>query len=282
MIAVPTRVVSFGGSSVQIDYDGSDAAQVVDFLYRDVPHDERVPPHVTLQLRREDGTFILRCGEERRYQGTSAAVAASILLDESIFHLADKSRSGLLLHAGAVRCEGGCLLLPGKTGAGKTTLTAWLTTQGLGYLTDELVHLPLGSQDVQFLTQPLNIKMPGRQVLAEDVDFDRASDVLVGPSATLLRLARLDPSPALSAGLRLAQIVFPRYDAGSQFQLIPLTKGQAALRLTECLVNARNLPAHGFHEVARIARAVHSHELRYSAFNQLDAWVASLRPSPAS
>ena len=47
MIAVPTRVVSFGGSSVQIDYDGSDAAQVVDFLYRDVPHDERVPPHVT-------------------------------------------------------------------------------------------------------------------------------------------------------------------------------------------------------------------------------------------
>ena len=81
--------------------------------------------------------------------------------------------------------------------------------------------------------------------------------------------------------LRLALIVFPRYEAGSQFQLVPLTKGQTALRVTECLINARNLPAHGFHEVARLTRTVRSYEMRYSDFIQLEAWVASLTSSAA-
>lgn len=273
---MPTRIVSFGGSSVRIDYDGPDTERVVDFLYRDLARDGRTPPHVIFSLQRKHETFILRCGREHRYEGTSAAVAAAILLDASIFHLADQSRDGVLLHAGAVRCSGGCLMLPGKTGAGKTTLTAWLTTQGFGYLTDELVHLPLGSLGVQFLKRPLNVKAHGRQALAAAIDFGRADTVLAGPNITLVRPPQCDPHPESSAALPLARLVFPRYDGVGPFQLMPLTKAQAALRLTECLINARNLPAHGFHEVARISRAAPAYDLRYSAFDQLDAWVASL------
>ena len=276
MSVVGTRIVSFGGSNVRIDYTGAAAATVVDFLYRDIPRDHQTAGGVTLRLQSRDEMFVLECEQARRYQGTSAAVAASILLRESMFHLANHNRHGLLIHAAAVHCQGGCLLMPGKTAAGKTTLTAWLTQQGLGYLTDELVHIPLGSRDVHAFTRPLNVKASARHALAGVISFVRGPDVLDGPGATLVRAERLDHRAASPEASRLAGIVFPRYQTGSQFHVAALTKGRTAFRLTECLINARNLPAHGLHELARLARAVRSHEVRYSEFSQLDAWVSSL------
>lgn len=276
MSAVSTRIVSFGDSSIQIDYDGPDAARVVDFLYRDIPRDRTIPAHVTFELRSERGVVTLCCGDRRRYEGPSVGLAAGILLDDSIFHLADKSRNGLLLHAAAVHCDGRCLLLPGKTGAGKTTLTAWLTRQGFGYLTDELVYIPLGSRDVQSLSRPLSIKTAARETLASHLDFTDTTDLLTGPNATLVRSSKLNPKPVRADAVGLSQVVFPRYQAGSDFEVVPLAKALAALRLTECLINARNLPANGFHEVARLLREVPSHELVYSDFGQLGGWMKSV------
>jgi hypothetical protein len=52
---------------------------------------------------------------------------------------ASESVDGVVLHAGAVASARGAILLPGFSGAGKSTITALLTRAGFGYLTDEAV-----------------------------------------------------------------------------------------------------------------------------------------------
>ena len=274
---VSTRIVSFGGSSVRIDHTGRAAARLVDFLYRDIPGDVETDEGVVLQLHSSNGQFVVESGQELRYRGTSAAGAAGVLLHESIFHLANHNRTGLLLHAAAVQCRGGCLLLPGQTGAGKTTLTAWLSHQGLDYLTDELVYIPLGTQDVQSFRRPMNVKASARHALEGILELDGTRDILKGPDATLVR-AGAGSGCATGEAQRLAGVVFPRYQAGNSFELAALTKGRTALRLAECLINARNLPDRGLEELARLAVGLTSYELRYSEFRQLHTWVASLLP----
>ena len=51
----------------------------------------------------------------------------------------------------------------------------------------------------------------------------------------------------------------------------PLTPAQAGLRLMQCLINARNLPEHGFPEIARLSRRVPAYRMTYASFDPLPA-----------
>lgn len=53
----------------------------------------------------------------------------------------DDPRWGLALHAGCLRRSGRALLLTGRPGAGKTTLTAWLLRAGFAYDGDDITML---------------------------------------------------------------------------------------------------------------------------------------------
>ena len=83
----------------------------------------------------------LECDGARFYTGASAGAAAAALLDAVVYRLAACSRGGLVMHAAAVARSGRAMLLPGQTGTGKTTLTAWLLAQGFRYQSDELAFI---------------------------------------------------------------------------------------------------------------------------------------------
>jgi hypothetical protein len=216
------------------------------------------------------------------HQSDADGVLADILMGDSCHHLVDRSQGGLLFHSAALMWKGRCLILPGTIGAGKSTLTAWLISRGLGYLTDELVFVPWGADTVQTFTRPLNLKRPSREPLRGYFDYadvpvtlqreghvwSTAFNDLISPEA-LGAPERLDPP-------ELNQVLFPRYDPLSPFELQRLSKAQAGLALMECLVNARNLPDHGFAEVARLARNVPAHMLHYSRFEDLGTRIEEL------
>ncbi|RME96772.1 MAG: hypothetical protein D6768_21175, partial [Chloroflexi bacterium] len=210
------------------------------------------------------------------YRGPSAAELADHLLADSCFHLANRSSGGLLFHAGVVALNGCGVLLPGTMGAGKTTLTAWLVSQNFNYLSDEMGYLPAGSATVHGLGRPLSIKRPSRPVLQPWLNFSEpsphrltAAQVDLVQPALLRSDNRFDPAP-----LRL--ILFPRYRAGSSLNLRPLSKAQAGKALMECLINARNLPGHGFAQITRLARQVPAFQLTYSHFRQLENSIPAL------
>ena len=264
--------VCYAGSAVAIGYGDAPSARIVEFLFRDAPSGGHVPPHVSFHLSSAGpgDRFMLRQKQAGSVVNTggSAAVVAEILLGETCHALADRSQGGVLFHAAALAWGGQGLLLPGTIAAGKTTLALWLARRGFQYLTDEMAFVPCGAGHFQPFTRPLNLKHPSREVLRDSFDFERhAAHILSAPGYDLVSPRALDPHPP-PAQARLSRIVFPRYRPGD-FSFEPLTPAQAGLALMECLTNARNLPDHGFPEVARLAQAVPTYRMTYGSFAQI-------------
>jgi len=61
------------------------------------------------------------------------------LTDRLVFHIADKTKRDVCLHAAAVGSNDKALVIPADSGSGKSSFTAWLVHQGFTYITDELV-----------------------------------------------------------------------------------------------------------------------------------------------
>ncbi len=281
---MPTRLITFAGSAVGVEYEGDGAAKIIDFLYRDIPPAAGpISAAVTFRLLSDDGSGRLRLyrAETLLYDGDSAAEAADLLLSQSCYQLANCSQGGLLFHAGALALPGKNKgwLLPGGIGAGKTTLTAWLLARGLGYLTDELAFVPDGAEIMQTFARPLNLKKPARAALRGHFDPEQHADrMLSTPAGDLISPEALQPNrPAGAPGaVPLSAIIFPRYQAGGDFAWRPLSKAQAGLALMKCLVNARNLPEHGFPQISRLAKMVPAYHMTYANFDQIEAQLDGL------
>jgi hypothetical protein len=280
--SVTTRLVAFAHSAVAVNYQENQAAVLVDFLFGGLPATAEPPPHVTLRLLpgKKLGELVLHRADDRLNTGHPAAIAEQ-LLGYVGYELADRSQGGLLFHAAALAWQGRGLLLPAFTGAGKSTLAAWLLGRGFSYLTDELAFVPAGSVWLHGFIRPLSLKWPSRAVLA--LPPLTVAETSVGSPLQSLHTPHLDlVSPALlgtSASLNgapLHLIVFPQYQAGATLALHPLSRAQAGKALLECLINARNLPDHGFFEVTRLARHLRAYHLVYGRFNQLDQRLMDL------
>jgi hypothetical protein len=288
------RLISFAGSTVAVEYQGRRAEAIVDYVFRYVGTAGGPEPHRTLCLISDDAGGELRLCESDDAEPRRTASdgwMAEYLLGRTCYHLADQSRGGLLFHAAGLSWGELGMILPGRIGAGKTTLAAWLLTQGFRYLTDELVYVPQGDDTFQAFIRPLNVKPVARPLLRRlfhAVGCDQAGSghpgqraasgqprpsqdglVLSGPTGDLVSPELLSPHrPFSEAGLRL--IVFPRYRPDCRLDVTRLTRARAGLALMECLINARNLPQYGFDEAVRLARTVPAYRLAYSDFAQLE------------
>lgn len=273
-----SRIVSFAGSSVRIDAVGDDAVALTGFLFDGVRPADGPPPHVTLRVATHGAVRSLHVDDVLYCERESVGSLASALLDQTLFHLSDRSTGGLVLHAAAVSVGSRVVLLPGASGAGKSSLTAWLASHGFDYLTDELVFIPSGTIDVVPFVRPLSFKASARQTIGRDaIDLEaQGTSRLDSAEGSLWRPAAVGARERLKART-LADIVFPRFAAGAALCIEPLSKADTGLELMSGLINARNLPGHGFSEVARLARAIPGARLGYGAFSQIDGWVEQLR-----
>ena len=281
-----TRLVAFAGNTVAIEYSGARPAGIVDFVCLYMPSGDYADPapHVTFRIAPggRAGELALYRDGELRYAGACDACLAEQLLGNVGYALADKSRGGLLFHAGALAWDGKGLLLPGPIGAGKTTLTMWLAVQGLGgltYLSDEMAFFPAGSHAMQPYTRPLNLKSGARAALKDWFDFEGQADRLLSTAYGDLIPPELLSFAGPRAETPLSLIIFPRYAAGSEFELRPLSRAQTGLALMERLVNARNLADHGFSEIVRLARSVRAYQMRYADFAQIGDRIERLLAS---
>lgn len=281
MSAAEQRLICFAGSTIAIQHRGRRPEAIVNFLYEHASGPSGKPPHLIYRLtpgRGSDQLFLYR-DRELFYRNSSDGAVAEILLGDSCHNLAKESRGGLLFHSAALEWHGRGILLPGGMGAGKTTLAAWLTAKGLHYLTDELVFVPHGADQMEAFTRPLNLKHPSIEALEKWIDFTRLGDVtLCNAHSCLVPHAVIGPrdSPERAS---LSLILFPQYSPGLEPSMEKLAQAQAGLALMGCCVNARNLPSHGFYEIARLARLAPAYRLCYSCFEQVEHWLHSLLQS---
>jgi hypothetical protein len=273
-----TRHISFGGSTVAVTCEGLEAAELSDFIFARMTTATHGPPHQHFRLSADESGKLWQLfqADTRLLRNPSLPVVAEALLGHVGHHLADRSQGGLLFHAAAVAWQGRGMLLPGQIAAGKSTLAAWLLSQGFDYLTDEMAYLPEGAIQFQAFTRPLNIKRGAWRVIKPLLSPGDKDKVWQTPGVNLVSPEWLGAHQVLRKA-PLGLILFPRYRPDAPMNWRQLTKAQAGLRLMECLVNARNLPDHGFAEVTRMAKMVPAYSLEYSHFDQLISLPDQLR-----
>jgi hypothetical protein len=165
-----------------------------------------------------------------------AALASRLDLSMNRLMVYALARNGhYLFHSGAVAQDCRSLLLPGKTGAGKSTLTAALVLSGYYYLSDEVVVIDhMGLQAWPFPKSisirhsswtALDHQFPGwRDPAMQNECVNSAEGLLVSPRRWL------PPSPL--NGRSVTHIVFPRYRHELvESRLIPLRRSDALIRL---------------------------------------------------
>lgn len=86
--------------------------------------------------------------------GVSESTIAHLILDHAIPRLLSLKPGHLVLHASAVQIGSQAIAILGKSGGGKSTLAAWLASQGFPLLTDDCLVLRQDEITQEWLAQP--------------------------------------------------------------------------------------------------------------------------------
>jgi hypothetical protein len=181
-----------------------------------------------------------RIARGRRGRPTLDAFASHLQL-----YVADEAPRDVFVHAGVVGWQGRALVLPGKSGAGKTTLVAELIRAGATYYSDEYAVLDARGL-VRPYARPLAVRMDGHRQR---------------PRAPEWYGARSGTRP-----LPIGLVVVSRYRAGARGRLRRVSPGAGALLLMANTVSARRDPARALTALqAVVARAPVLHGVRGEA-----------------
>lgn len=151
----------------------------------------------------------------------------------------DRAQFFLELHAGVVSDGTHCLVLPAAPGSGKTTLTAGLVCAGFEYFSDEVALLDEVSLRLRPVPLGLGVKPGAVDVLAGLFPAVRCLPVHVREDGQSVRYLSLRPEQMAPADCRREArwLVFPRYRAGADTALRPISRPDALRRLMhECMV----------------------------------------------
>lgn len=207
-------------------------------------------------------------GDRQLYSGVSRYQLAYILMNEVIFHCIDKNRQHHALHAGSVKKGERCFIFPGKSGKGKSTLTAWLIANGFQYLTDELVFISNNCRVIP-LTRPVSLKVNSSHV-SWLLKKNHTDQIITDEMGSMIPHRLLNPD--FSAHEPFAtHILFPEYREGGELSLKEITPAKSSLYLLQSHVNARNLPGHGITELCNIVRKCRSYDFVYGSYDDLEA-----------
>ena len=276
-------LVTFENSRVAVHWEGHLSSDVIKFLFK--TGKEFIPGKVdasfTLKGKKSDELICYR-NDELIFRG-SAGKAAAILLDTVIYELAKKCSGGLLFHAAALSRKGCGILLPGQSGSGKTLLSAWLTRQGYNYLTDEMALVGSRAFCINGFYKPLHIKdaaFSDLNTIIEKPDQQKMhpnNGMIPIDQGFLVDSSCLNPGKGSGAGeAKTGVIIFPEYKYGKKFEMIRLSPAKTGLLLMENLINARNLPSHGFDQIALLARKVPAYAMTYENFSRIFREITSM------
>lgn len=102
-------------------------------------------------------------------------------VEEVMYHLRDYDPEIFAIHGAAVQYQNGAYLFVAGTTGGKTTLTAYLTTVGFAYITDDCILLNRKNNLVYPFQTPLHLRQGGYQVLQQAAPKPIKTQVLNAP-----------------------------------------------------------------------------------------------------
>ena len=219
----------------------------------------------------DDGSFAIFEDGVPTFEALSRDDALLHLSEIVVRRLAEHVDTGVSLHSGVVGWNGRSVLIPGNSGAGKSSLTAWFVSRGFDYVTDELAVLD-GEAIVGF---PRSLMLrPGADTAVSQ--FPRFAEFTMRQAGSALMIQPENPAIARLGDLPCGLIIFPAFKPGVSLAIESISPAKACVRLATCTGNTHNLADGWFAAVNRLVRRVPAVELTYGAFTQLDDVVDTL------
>ncbi len=273
--------ISFDKGCVDIIWEGVNALDLLDFLFKDRSRLPDDTPLSLFKLKAETPqSFLLYQAEKLIAKGDRGKVAAR-LLDSVITELAKETDGGLLFHAAALSSNGRSILIPGKSGSGKTFLAASLADNGYSYLTDEIALVEPDNWCLSGFYKPLHIK--NKDAFNYQIPLNLLRKHSIDPSSSSLPVAKgfltncfYVNSVKQAQRKQVSIIIFPKYEGGVKPAIKRLACARTGLLLMQNLINSRNLTSGGFHEVADFSRKVPAYQVTYGNCSQVVRAVDSL------
>jgi hypothetical protein len=160
----------------------------------------------------------------------------------------------LIVHAAVVERDGRALLLPGRPGAGKSTLCAALVIAGWRLLSDELALIDPQEGQIRALARPISLKNDAIEIIR-----GLAPDAVFGPPAVDTHKGTVAHMKPPSPNVRRAEdsavpqwIVMPRFLADEALQLNAVSKANAFWGVADNSINYEILGEIGFTALVRL------------------------------
>jgi hypothetical protein len=197
------------------------------------------------------------------------------LMQDSLTQLNGASTTQLVFHAAAMAHTQSGIVLCGQSGSGKSSLAAWLTANGLQYLTDEVIALPADGETISGVCRSIILKRGSAFIWQQWLGEAKPDGFLQFKDGSAWIDPTLFNSKAVQSKVAVApqMLVFPHYVPNAQFYVERLTPAETLFRLLQCLVNARNFPDYGMTATARLARRVTAFSLIYSDIESATQWI---------
>ena len=288
--------VDTGAFVVRIETPISSLADEVHALYRDFPLDEGggladfhvavLRPRGALGFRRwwrQQATVIL--DEDRPFEPLPIDMAVPMLEWSINWCAATRANQYVMIHAAVLERAGRALVLPGVTGAGKSTLCAGLAHRGWRLFSDEFALIRPGDGALDPWPRPISLKNVSIDVIrrwAPDAymstpvpNTNKGTVAHVRPPADSVRRAG---EPAVPAWL-----VFPTFAKDSAPSLTRMPKARAFFRLADCSFNYESLGIRGFRTLSRMIDGCDAYEFRYSSLDDALSLLGALPlPTPTA
>lgn len=176
----------------------------------------------------------------------------------------------LIIHAAVVEKNGLAAILPAPPGSGKSTLTAGLVLSGWRLLSDELTLIDRKSGLIHALPRPVSLKnasIPVIRAFSPEAFINRESHDTAKGTVAHLRppkaSVRRQHEPA-----RPGWVIFPKWTAGADTELVPRSKAQTFMFLAQNAFNYSYLGADGFRVGTALIEQAACYDFRYSRLEE--------------
>lgn len=227
-----------------------------------------------VELAGRDGGYIVRANGKDLEHCDSRRQAPPLLKACLLRMALQYSSDFAAIHAAAATRRGRCIVLPGASGAGKSTVAAGLVAKGFQLVSDDTVVLSNDDLSARPLPFPICLKEGAWKLLAGR--FPGLMDLPVhdrpdGKRVRYLDLPRPAPQPTATEPAHVTAIVFLNRGSNREAALVPLSATAALKRLLN-----------GFHplggglddaKVGRLLRWVSATECFELRFSSLDDGV---------